>query len=126
MGGSSATDGRVKSLIMFSQQTNSPASRFLMSPQDNTTPYYRTKSSQVTMAVPLQRPSALHQSADPEESFILPAIEDYLPMSPTDEAAGHTSMLGDGSVDLRPPSTETMHLEPGRKGRSPSEASDNA
>ena len=60
-------DGNAKSLIIFPKQANSPASRFVMSPQDKSNPYYSARNFQS---------SSVNQSTQ-EESFVLPAIEDF-------------------------------------------------
>ena len=72
------SDGKAKSLIMYSNQTNSPASRFVMSSQDRSNPYYKKETSQVRMAESnndgrnAARPSStLNHSTGPEESFVL-------------------------------------------------------
>lgn len=135
-GGGHVIDGKAKSLIMFPNQTGSPASRFVMSPQDKSNPYYTTKSTQTT-SLPSSRPngdanaaprssaSALDQSAGTqEESFVLPAIEDYSPESPgpADKAAGHTSLQGGGSntsMDMMPPSVKKMYMGSTSSRRNP-------
>jgi len=113
-----AINGKAKSLIMFPNQTNSPASRFVMSPQDKSNPYYTTKNSQTTKmpndnnAAPSS--SSLNQSVGQEESFVLPTIEDYNPESPADRAAGPPS-LSNTSMDLMPPSVKKMYMESSRR-----------
>jgi len=111
-----------KSLIMFPNQTNSPASRFVMSPQDKSNPYYTT-NQRVPSDGHVAQPSSLNQSAGPEESFVLPTIEDYSPESPADKAAGHASNT---SMDLMPPSVKKMYLGSRRQdGGALSEVSEN-
>jgi len=113
---SSVIDGKAKSLIMFPNQTNSPASRFVMSPQDKTNPYYMTKSSQMTALVTIHNKSelssSLNQSAGQEESFVLPTFKDYTTESLTDKSAGHASMHSNDSLVLMPTSVEQIYLEP--------------
>ena len=128
-----AIDGKAKSLIMFPKQTNSPASRFVMSPQDKSNPYYATKASQANSSMPGKdvnvappSTSALNQSAGQEESFVLPTIEDYSPESPSDKgAAAHTSLHSNTSMDLMPPSVKKMYTRPPRDDRKLSEVSEN-
>lgn len=130
-GCSSVIDGKAKSLIMFPNQTNSPASRFIMSPQDKTNPYYMTKSSQMTTVVPINNnfvpppSSSLNQSVGQEESFVLPTFEDYSPESPTGKAAGHASVHSNESIDLTPSSAKQMCIEPRREDGALSEVSEN-
>ncbi|KAL7535654.1 hypothetical protein ACHAXR_006645 [Thalassiosira sp. AJA248-18] len=127
-------DGKAKSLIMFPNQTNnavgqSPASRFVMSPQDKSNPYYTSKNSQATTAVANNdvnaASSSLNQSTGQEESFVLPTIEDYSPESPSvadkTTAAGHTSLHSNTSMDLMPPSVKKMY----RRDKKLSEVSEN-
>ena len=126
-GGGHAIDGKAKSLIMFPNQTGSPASRFVMSPQDKSNPYYTAKMTQRTSppsmrrngdanAAPRSSASTLDQSVGTqEESFVLPAIEDYSPESPgpADKAAGHTSLQGgvsNTSMDMMPPLVKKMYM----------------
>ena len=111
------SDGKAKSLIMFPNQTNSPASRFVMSPQDKSNPYYKTETSQARMAESnndgknaAQPSSMLNQSTGQEESFVLPTIEDYSPESPADKAAGHASLHSNTSMDLMPPNVKKMYM----------------
>lgn len=65
-------DGKAKGLIIFPKQASSPASKFLMSPQDKSNPYYTARNFQS---------SNLNQSTQ-EESFVLPTIEDFAHGSP--------------------------------------------
>jgi hypothetical protein len=111
------SDGKAKSLIMFPNQTNSPASRFVMSSQDKSNPYYTTKTSQARMAEAnkdgknaAQPSSTLNQSTGQEESFVLPTIEDYSPESPADKTGGHTSLHSNTSLDLMPPSVKKIYM----------------
>jgi len=67
--------GKAKSLIMFPKQTNSPASRFNMSPQDYTLPYYNPKNTAPVCA------STLNDSVQ-DESFVLPPIEGFSAETP--------------------------------------------
>ena len=108
------SDGKAKSLIMYSNQTNSPASRFVMSSRDNSNPYYKMETSQGRMAVSnndgknAARPSStLNHSTGPEESFVLPTIEDYSPDSP----AGHANLHSNTSLDMMPPSVKKMYTK---------------
>jgi hypothetical protein len=72
----SAIDGKAKSLIMFPKQTNSPASRFAMSPQDREShPYYTAKNTAPVCA------STLNDSVQ-DESFVLPTIEGFSAETP--------------------------------------------
>lgn len=91
---------------MFPKQTNSPASRFVMTPQDKTDPYYHASKEAAGMP---DQPS-FNQSAGPEESFVLPTIEDYSPESPADKAAGH-AMHSSTSMDLMPPNVKKMYAK---------------
>lgn len=102
-------DGKAKSLIMFPNpnQTNSPASRFVMSPQDKSNPYYANKSHNVPNA------SSLNQSGH-EESFVLPTIEDYSADSP---AKAHTSLHSDVSMHLMPPAVKKIYSNSGKKAK---------
>ena len=111
-------DGKAKSLLMFHQtshQTNSPASRFVMSPQDKSNPYYTATNSQPSTSAPNNDGNDTMQ----EESFVLPTIEDYSAESPSaaDKPASHTSMHSNTSMDMMPPSV--------RRGRKLSEVSEN-
>jgi hypothetical protein len=106
----SVIDGKAKSLIMFPNQTNSPASRFVMSPQDKkSNPYYATKNLHArNMALnnesdAAQSSSKLNHSAGPDESFVLPTIEDYSPESPEEKAHSNTSL------DLLPPAVKKLY-----------------
>lgn len=101
----STIDGKAKSLIMFPNQTNSPASRFVMSPQDKkSNPYYAAKNSHARNERDApQSSSKLNQSAGPDESFVLPTIEDYSPESPEDKAHSNTSL------DLMPPAVKKLY-----------------
>jgi len=122
-------DGKAKSLIMFPNQTNSPASRFVMSPQDKTNPYYTSKNSQPMAPndkVPAASSSALNQSVAQDESFILPTIEDYSPESPADKTAGHTSLHSNTSLDLMPPTVKKMYMGSRRQDGTLSEVSENS
>ncbi|KAL3823922.1 hypothetical protein ACHAXA_007893 [Cyclostephanos tholiformis] len=112
------SDGRAKSLIMFSNQTNSPASRFVMSSQDKSNPYYKSETSQASMTESnndgknAARPSlTLNHSTCQEESFVLPTIEDYSPESPADKAGGHANLHSNTSLDLMPPSVKKMYMK---------------
>jgi len=67
--------GNAKSLIMFPKQTNSPASRFNMSPQDYTLPYYTAKNTAPVCA------STLNDSVQ-DESFVLPPIDGFSSETP--------------------------------------------
>lgn len=67
--------GNAKSLIMFPKQTNSPASRFNMSPQDYTLPYYTAKNTAPVRA------STLNESVQ-DESFVLPPINGFSSETP--------------------------------------------
>lgn len=67
--------GNAKSLIMFPKQTNSPASRFNMSPQDYTLPYYTAKNTAPVRA------STLNDSVQ-DESFVLPPINGFSSETP--------------------------------------------
>jgi len=87
-----AVDGK-KPLIYFPNKTNSPASRFVMSPKDNPDWKSPDKTSD-----PLPNPATLNQSAMIEESFVLPAIEN-LPESPENSKSNQ-------SLDLMPPSVK--------------------
>ncbi len=107
----SVIDGKAKSLIMFTNQTNSPASRFAMSPQDKkSNPYYAAKNSHArNMASNIesdaaQSSSKLNHCAGPDESFVLPTIEDYSPESPEDKAHSNTSL------DLMPPAVKKLYI----------------
>jgi hypothetical protein len=72
----SLIDGKAKSLIMFPKQTNSPASRFNMSPQDREShPYYTARNTAPVCA------SALNDSVQ-DESFVLPTIEGFSAETP--------------------------------------------
>lgn len=110
-GCSSAIDGKAKSLIMFPNQTNSPASRFVMSPQDMTNPYYMTKISKMPTSVPVSS-SSLNQSADQQGSSVFPVFDDYSPDSLTNKTASHASMHSNESIGLMPSSAKQMCLEP--------------
>ena len=66
--------GNAKSLIMFPKQTNSPASRFNMSPQDYTLPYYKAKNTAPVCAT-------LNDSVQ-DESFVLPPIDGFSAETP--------------------------------------------
>ena len=72
-------EGKAKSLIIFPKQANSPASRFVMSPQDKSNPYYTARNFQS---------STLNQSTQ-EESFVLPKIEDFANGSPMKHAGNY-------------------------------------
>ena len=65
--------GKAKSLIMF-PKTNSPASRFNMSPQDYTLPYYTAKNTAPVRA-------SLNDTVQ-DESFVLPPIECFSAETP--------------------------------------------
>lgn len=84
----SVIDGKSKPLIMFPNQTNSPASRFVMSPQDKSNPYYTANNTHARTTVPNDGRNApissskLNNSSGPDDSFVLPTIEDYSPESP--------------------------------------------
>ena len=69
------TVGKPKSLIMFPKKTNSPASRFNMSPQDYSLPYYAARNT-----APVNG-SSLNDSV-PDESFVLPTIEGFSAETP--------------------------------------------
>ena len=106
-------DGKAKSLIMFPNQTNSPASRFVMSPQDKkSNPYYTAKNSHArNMASNDERnapqsASKLNRSAGADESFVLPTIEDYPPESPKEKAVGYNCNT---SLDMMPPAVKKMY-----------------
>ena len=110
-----SVDGKAKSLIMFPNQTNSPASRFVMSPQDKkSNPYYAAKNSHARdMAANDERDAPqsslkLNHSTGPDESFVLPTIEDYSPESPDNKAAGHMSLHSNTSLELMPPAVKKM------------------
>ena len=98
-----AIDGKAKSLIMFPNQTNSPASRFVMSPQDKSNPYYKAKDSPAE-TVPNgnngQAQASMNQGVGVDESFVLPTIEN-LPESP--DAANTSLPKSNISMDLMPP-----------------------
>jgi hypothetical protein len=69
-------DGKAKSLILFPKQANSPASRFVMSPQDKSNhPYYSERN--------FQSSNLNNSGSGQEESFVLPTIEDFAHDSPT-------------------------------------------
>ena len=72
----SAIDGKAKPLIMFPKQTNSPASRFNMSPQEGEyNSYYTAKNTAPVCA------SAFNDSVQ-DESFVLPTIEGFSAETP--------------------------------------------
>jgi hypothetical protein len=73
----STIDVKAKSLIMFPKQTNSPASRFTMSPQDESHPYYSAKNT----AAPV-RVFSVNDSVIQDESFVIPTIEAYSAETP--------------------------------------------
>mmetsp|Transcript_19117 Transcript_19117/g.38783 ORF Transcript_19117/g.38783 Transcript_19117/m.38783 type:complete len:1041 (-) Transcript_19117:115-3237(-) len=104
--GAHMIDGKAKSLVMFSK-TNSPASRFVMSPQDKkSNPYYASKSQTDANT------SELANQSGHEESFVLPKIEDYSADSPaTAQASFHT----DTSMQLMPPSVKKIYSEKDHK-----------
>ena len=91
-------DGK-KPLIMFHNngKTNSPASRFVMSPQDKMHPAWKSPDK----SDPLPNPATLNQSELIEESFVLPKIEN-LPESPE----GVKQKQSNTSLDLMPPSVK--------------------
>lgn len=114
-------DGKAKSLIVYNHQTNSPASRFVMSPQDRTSAYYATEDSRGPSAASNNNAesSSNRGAAQPpveEESFVLPTIEDYSPESPADRAAGR-SLRSDTSMDLMPPAVKKMYMSGSSGGR---------
>ncbi|KAL9190321.1 hypothetical protein ACHAXT_007532 [Thalassiosira profunda] len=126
--GGAAIDGKAKSLLMFPKHTNSPASRFVMSPQDKSNhPYYaKGAQSAAAGATPgkegsaAQPPTAtLNHSAGPEESFVLPTIGDCSADGPAArgaaQAAAHTSLHSNTSVDLMPPRVRKVHTRPPRR-----------
>jgi hypothetical protein len=91
-------DGQAKSLILFPKQANSPASRFVMSPQDKSNPYYSARNFQS---------SNLNQSVGQEESFVLPTIEDFAHDSPS-----KTMNRSVGPMELSvPPMVKKVYME---------------
>lgn len=101
---------------MFPNQTNSPASRFVMTPKDKSDPYYMAKNSQTPKMSNDNNdtPSSLNQSTGPEESFVLPTIEDYSLESPAaDKAAGH--LHSNTSLDLMPPLVKKLYMDATRQ-----------
>lgn len=122
--GQSNVDGKAKSLIMFPNQTNSPASRFVMSPQDKSNPYYAAKNAR--NAVPADS-NVVNQSTGPEESFVLPTIEDYSPESPSAPVATRsmTQAPSNTSMDLMPPSVKKMYGRQADDAKKLAEVSEN-
>eukprot|EP00804_Cyclotella_cryptica_P023251 CCRYP_000429-RA/>CCRYP_000429-RA protein AED:0.26 eAED:0.26 QI:578/1/1/1/1/1/3/520/896 len=91
-------DGHAKSLILFPKQANSPASRFVMSPQDKSNPYYSARNFQS---------SNLNLSVGQEESFVLPTIEDFAQDSP-----GKATNRSVGPMELSvPPVVKKIYME---------------
>lgn len=115
----SAIDGKAKSLIMFPNHTNSPASRFVMSPQDKSNPYYAPKDAATPKVAPsanvASAPSSSSQAAagpDREGSFVLPPIGNYGPGSPSaGDGPAHTSLRSDTSLELMPPAVKKMYMK---------------
>lgn len=104
--GAHMIDGKAKSLVMFSK-TNSPASRFVMSPQDKkNNPYYANKSQTDANT------SELANQSGHEESFVLPKIDDYSANSP---ATAQVSFHTDTSMQLMPPSVKKIYSEKDHK-----------
>ena len=102
-------DGKAKGLIMYSNQTNSPASRFVMSPQESSSnnSYYTNVAQHSTM---------LNHSAFQEESFVLPTIEDYSLESPANKSGGHLTLhTSNTSMDLMPPSVKKLYTQSSRR-----------
>ena len=92
-------------------KTNSPASRFVMSPQDKMHPAWKSPDKD-----PLPNPATLNQSALVEESFVLPAIAP-LPESPENSKVGQSNT----SMDLMPPSVK-IHRQ-SKEAKKPESAS---
>ena len=90
-----------KPLIMFPNGTQSPASRFVMSPQDKNMSFYKNSGQP-----PSSSPPTLNQGRGQEESFVLPTIDNHSPKSPEDKAPAATSNT---SMDLMPPSVKKLY-----------------
>lgn len=68
----SSIDGKAKSLIMFHKQTNSPASRFTMSPQDESHPYYTANNTVLPTIEGYSADTPQKQSEGLNESIEMP------------------------------------------------------